>query len=204
MPVLVLGGGGHAKPVIEALRAGGLAVAGILDDARHEALLGAPWLGTMAALAGLARTGIEQAVVAIGDNALRSRLAEACRAAGLDLPPLVHPAAMISPSASVEAGAQVMARAVVGPLARIGPLALVNTGAIVEHDVAIGEAAHVAPGAVLCGGASLGARALLGAGAVVRPGARIGAAALVLPGAAVGQDVPEGARWGGVPARPLA
>lgn len=200
MRVLVLGGGGHAKPVIETLRATGAEPVGFLDDAPREAVLGVPCLGPIAAL----RAGSAQAaVIAIGDNATRLRLAALCRAAGLALPPLIHPAALVSASATIGEGAQVMARAVIGAEARLGALALVNTGAIVEHDAAIGEAAHVAPGAVLCGFVRVGARALIGAGAVLRPGVAVGADAVVAPGAAVAEDVADGARVGGVPARGL-
>jgi UDP-perosamine 4-acetyltransferase len=202
-PVLVLGAGGHARPVIEALRAAGFVVGGLLDDARREPLLGAPVLGRLADLAALRGAGLAQAVVAIGDNALRARLGAACREAGYALPPVLHPAALISPSARVAPGAQVMVRAVVGPEAAIGELALVNTGAIVEHDCVVGPAAHLGPGAVLCGGVRIGTSALVGAGAVVRPGLSVGAGAVIGAGAAVVDPVPDAAQWGGVPARPL-
>jgi UDP-perosamine 4-acetyltransferase len=201
--ILVLGAGGHARPVIEALRAMGSEVAGLLDDAPRRAVLGVKVLGGFDSLGARRAEGFAAAVIAIGDNALRLRLGAACRELGFELPVVVHPAALVSPSARIGAGAQVMARAVIGPEAAIGALALVNTGAIVEHECELGEGVHLGPGAVLCGGVRLGARALVGAGAVVRPGVLIGAGALVAPGAAVGQDVPEGARVGGVPARAI-
>ncbi|MGG5888733.1 acetyltransferase [Falsiroseomonas sp. HC035] len=204
MAVLVLGAGGHARPVIEAIRANGSAVAGLLDDGGdHGPVLGCAWLGDTGLLAALRAQGLVEAVIAIGDNAARQRLGALCEAAGFTLPPLLHPAALVSPSASIAAGAQVMARAVVGPEAALGRLALVNTGAIVEHECTLGEAAHLGPGAVLCGRVSLGARVLVAAGAVVRPGVTIGEDALVAPGAAVSAEVTPGARIGGVPARPL-
>lgn len=198
--LLVLGAGGHARPVIEALRAMGLAVAGLLDDAARAPVLGVPVLGS---LDSLGAQGASAAVIAIGDNAMRARLGAACQAHGLALPAVVHPAALLSPSARVGAGVQVMARAVIGPEATLGDFALVNTGAIVEHDCTLGPAVHLGPGAVLCGGVAVGARVLVGAGAVVRAGCRIGADAVIGAGAAVTQDVAEGARMGGVPARPI-
>jgi len=200
MRVVVLGAGGHAKPVIEALRAMGAEVLGVLDDAPRGPVLGAARLG---ALSDLARFAGEAAAIAIGDNATRARLGDACLAAGLSLPPVLHPAALLSPSAVIEAGAQIMARAAVGPEARVGRLVLVNTGAIVEHDCVLGDAAHLGPGAVLCGFVRVGARALVGAGAVARPGIEIGQDAIVAPGAAVAEAVPDCARVGGVPAKPF-
>jgi UDP-perosamine 4-acetyltransferase len=198
--LLVLGAGGHARPVIEALRAMGRVVAGLLDDVAQAPVLGVPVLGP---LDSLGAHGATDAVIAIGNNAVRARLGAACQALGLALPAVIHPAALLSPAARIGAGAQVMARAVIGPEAKLGDLALVNTGAIVEHDCRLGLAAHLGPGAVLCGGVVVGVRALVGAGAVVRPGCRIGADAVIGLGAAVAEDVPDGARMGGVPARPL-
>jgi UDP-perosamine 4-acetyltransferase len=203
-PVLVIGAGGHARPVIEALRAMGRSIAGVLDDgAAAGPVLGCPLLGGTARLAALRAEGLAEAVIAIGDNPTRARLGRLCEAAGFALPTVLHPAALLSPSAGIAAGAQVMARAVLGPEARLGSLVLVNTGAIVEHECRVAAAVHLGPGAILCGGVTVGAFALVGAGAVVRPGVAIGAGAVVAPGAAVAGLVPEGMRVGGVPARPL-
>lgn len=200
--ILVLGAGGHARPVIEALRATGAEIVGLLDDAATAPVLGVPVLGPLERLATHGGGGAA-AVIAIGDNATRLRVAARCRAAGVALPALIHPAALVSAHARLADGVQVMARAVIGPEAVLGALCLVNTGAIVEHDCVLGDAVHVAPGAVLCGGARVGARSLVGAGAVVQPGVVIGADARIGAGAAVAADAPAGARLGGVPARPI-
>jgi UDP-perosamine 4-acetyltransferase len=79
----------------------------------------------------------------------------------------------------------------------------VNTGAIIDHDNDIGEAAHIAPGCALAGSVSIGTRTLLGVGSAVRPGVRIGRDAVIGAGSAVVADVPDGAVLGGTPARPL-
>ncbi|WP_439595573.1 NeuD/PglB/VioB family sugar acetyltransferase [Falsiroseomonas sp.] len=203
-PVLVIGAGGHALVVIEALRAMGRPVAGLLDDgAPRPPLLGCAILGTTALLPDLRRQGLAEAAVAVGDNATRLRLGALCETAGFGLPLVQHPAALVSPSALLGAGCQVMARAVVGPQARLGRLVLVNTGAIVEHECRLEEAVHLGPGAVLCGGVAVGPRSLVAAAAVVRPGVALGADVQVAPGAAVGGPLGDGARVGGVPARPL-
>jgi UDP-perosamine 4-acetyltransferase len=205
--LVIYGAGGHAKVVLEALRAAGLGdrLVGLVDDAPAAAsLLGAPILGRPDLLPALRGQGILDVVVAVGDNARRAAIGAALQAQGFGLPLLRHPSAILSPSACLGAGAQVLARVVVGPEAEVGPLAILNTGAIVEHDCVVGAAAHVAPGAVMCGGARLGAQALLGAGAVLRPGTIVGAAALIGAGSAVTEAVPDGAIMGGVPARTIS
>jgi UDP-perosamine 4-acetyltransferase len=200
--VLIIGAGGHAKVVIEALRAAGFPVPlGCIDpDPPGPAVLGVPVLGGDAMLGRLRAEGASAAVVALGGNALRLRIGDRLAAMGFALPAVLHPAAQLSPSAEVAEGAVIMARACLGPDARIGRLAIVNTNAVVEHDNLLGQAAHVAPGCALAGNVIVGDRALVGVGSAVRPGVVIGPDAVIGAGSAVVRDVPAGARVGGAPA----
>jgi UDP-perosamine 4-acetyltransferase len=195
MDILILGAGGHGRAVCEAARDAGFSPRGFLDArAPLPDMLGLPVLGDEGAHDG------GPLLIALGGNALRLAAAGRLSCA---LPVLLHPSVIRAGSATVAEGAVVMPRAVLGALARIGRLALINTGAIIEHDVVVEEGAHIGPGAVLCGGVRIGARALVGAAAVVAPNLSIGADAVVGAGAAVLADVPSGARVAGVPARPV-
>lgn len=201
--LLILGAGGHGRAIAAWLRdLPEWAFVGFVDGAPANAR-GRPLLGDEAALAGLRASGIAHAVVAIGDNAARLAAGARLEAAGFALPALVHPSVFRAPDAAIEAGAVVFPRAVLGAAAQVGRLVIVNTGAIVEHDVVLAAGAHLAPGSVLAGGVAVGAGALVGVGAACRPGVRIGAGAVVGVGASVVDDVAPGAVVGGVPARVL-
>ncbi len=207
MRVVLIGAGGHALSVLEALRDGPLQPAACTDPRAelHGTLIeGVPVVGGDELLPGLLLDGIEGAVVAVGatgDNAARARVFAEVDALGFALPPVLSAAAIVARTAQIGAGSVVLAGAVVGAAARIGRNVLINTGAIVEHECVIGDHAHVASGAILGGLVVVEERAHVGLGAVVRQGLRIGPRALVGAGAVVVADVRPSACVVGVPAR---
>lgn len=203
--MIVIGAGGHAKVVIEAIRAGGLGeLRGLIDPAPvAQNVLGVPVLGGDEMLPVLKAQDISVAVVALGNNAVRQRIGAKLRAMGFALPAIVHPTALISPSARLGEGVVVMARAVVGTETTVGDLAIINTSASIDHDNVIAAAAHVGPGCALAGNVTVGERTLVGVGSAVRPGVTIGDDVVVGAGSAVVSDVPARVTIGGAPARPL-
>ncbi|HEY2480741.1 MAG TPA: acetyltransferase [Caulobacteraceae bacterium] len=204
-PVVILGAGGHAKVVIELLRAQGRAIAGLTDaDSAPRSVLGVPVVGDDTALAGLRDRGVRHAFVAIGDNAARQAAGARATDLGFILVNAVSPTASVSASARLGHGVAVMAGAVINADAVIGDLAIVNSGAIVDHDCHLERCCHVGPGAVLAGGVRLGAGALIGVGASVTPGCSIGARTIVGAGACVVADLGADVTAIGVPARPVA
>ncbi len=197
-PLIVLGAGGHGKVVVATLDAAGRRPTSIYDDdseTHGTEILGVPVVGTLADVAGHPEL---EAILGIGDNAVRPRVA---RGLSLRWISAVHPRAHVHPSVEIGEGTVVFAGAVIQPDARLGCHVVVNTGATVDHDCEIGDFAHVGPGAHLCGKVKVGRRVLVGVGASVRPDIRIGDGATVGAGAAVVSDVEPGATVVGNPAR---
>jgi acetyltransferase EpsM len=203
--IVVVGGGEHARVVIEAIRAAGsMQLIGFVDPELCEETsrrLGVPRLGGEDAL--VRHPG---ALGILGFAALETRSTR--EKAVRRLTPVlggwavvVHSSAWVSPTAAVGKGTVIMAGAVVQTGARIGEHCVINTGAIVEHDAVLGEHVQLAPGATLGGAARIGAQTYIGLGAVVRDHIAVGAGATVGMGAVVVRDVAAGARVMGVPAR---
>jgi UDP-perosamine 4-acetyltransferase len=204
LPFVIIGAGGHASVVADALRALGVAIRGMTDrEASRKGLevMGIPILGDDAILATLGSgtvclaNGIGVRPRACGGvppdagTGRRRGIFIGMRADGFAFPPIIHPSAVVSDAAEIASGAQIMAGAVIQPRARIGENAVINTSVSVDHDCRIGAHAFVAPGAVLCGNVTIGEGALIGAGAVVLPGRAIGENALIGAGAVVRGDV---------------
>lgn len=200
--VVIIGGGGHAKVVIESLRASGKTVAVIVDaDPTPREVLGVPVVGDDLKLSELRGQGFAELFVALGANRLRQKLGGRARELGFALVNAIHPSAVISPTARIGQGVAVMAGVTINADSRIGDLSIVNTGAVVDHDCVLGAASHLGPAAALAGGVTLGDRAFLGVGARVIPGVAIGADATVGAGGVVVRDLPDGVLAVGVPAR---
>jgi sugar O-acyltransferase (sialic acid O-acetyltransferase NeuD family) len=200
MPVIV-GAGGHAKVVMDALIASGTARDTISVRDGDPAREGTEVAGFRIACPELPDGTREALHIAIGSNAARAMLHE--RAAQSAFVTVVHPSASVADSAMLGAGSFVGAGAVIGPEAVIGKSVIVNHGAVIDHDCAVGDFSHVAPNATLGGGVTVGARVLIGSGAVLLPGVSVGDGATVGAGAVVLGDIGEGETWAGNPATKL-
>lgn len=197
--IVVYGGGGHGKAVIELIHAvGGYSLIGVVDDGLEPGsfVLGVPVLGDgERALPALHEAGCRLAINAVGGiGAISSRIQvfERLEEAGFGSPALVHPSAVLEPSALLSSGVQVLPLAYVGSSARIGRGAIINTGAIVSHDCELADYVNLAPGAILAGAVRVGKGSLIGMGVTVNLNVRIGARARIGNSATVKADVPDG------------
>ena len=208
-PIIIIGAGGHARVIADALLAAGEKVLGYTDSDRSlqgTAIYGLPVLGDDSRLCDYSPVEVLLAngmggVGERGKSTLRSRVQIRLAAQGWRFAAVRHPTAIVSAFASLAEGVQLLAASVVQAGASVGVGAIVNTAAVIEHDVSLGDWVHVAPGAVLCGNVSIEKFSHIGAGAVVRQGIRLGADTVVAAGAVVVKDFSGPGLLMGVPAR---
>jgi sugar O-acyltransferase (sialic acid O-acetyltransferase NeuD family) len=198
-PVVILGGGGHARVVIDALRCAGHTIAGVIDPKPEVAQTlpsGVTWLG-----ADLSKVRAGEVQLAIGVGSLdvgvknpRPRVFQEAKAGGFLILSFKHPSAIVAGDVELGEGSQIMAGAILQPGLRTGVNCIVNTGARLDHDCRLGDHVHVAPGVVLSGTVDIGTGSHLGTGAIVIQNIKIGAEAMIAAGAVVSRDVPAMAR----------
>jgi len=201
--MILIGYSGHAFVVYGILNAAGKKISGYCDMEEKEFNpFGLTYFGKETSETALQELGRCEFFIAIGDNAIRSKIYD--QLIKKDLLPVnaVHSSSVVDPSAVIsEHGVMIAANATINPLAKIGVGAICNTGCIIEHECMVGDFAHIGPGAVLCGNVKIGSQTFVGANAVIRQGISIGKNAMIGAGAVVVKDVPDNMTVVGVPAR---
>jgi UDP-perosamine 4-acetyltransferase len=207
MKTVIIGAGGHGRVVLDILRsAGSHQVVGFLDSnplLAGRMVDGLPVLGRPDALLDLRRRGIAGAIIAIGDNHVRTAFARSIDALGIELVNAIHPSAQIASTAALGRNIAAAAGAIVSAHARIADSVILNTGCIVDHECDIGAGTHICPGARLAGHVTVEPGAFIGIGATLIQNIRIGFEAVVGAGAVVLGDVHPMTTVVGVPAREI-
>jgi len=206
--VILLGAGGHAKVLLDALRLAGVQVKGVVDPV----LAGSSTLWRAIPIIGndddLLKLNPDQVILVNGtgslpSSSLRHRLFNRFTEAGFQFMNVIHPSALIGAGVELGEGVQVMAGAIIQADTAIGSNSIINTGALVDHDCVIGPDVHLAPGVVVSGGVTIGEGAHVGTGSSIIQGISIGAGAIVGAGTVVVKDVRERHKLLGQAPRPL-
>ena len=198
--VVIYGGGGLSKMIIEAVRVlGTYQIVGIIDDNMEKGtqVIGSPVLGGPEVLADLYHQGVRTAVNSvggIGNYQVRLNVFRQLADAGFVCPAVVHPTAHIDPSARLEAGVLVLAQSYVSGNAVVGMGSLINNSVVVSHDCVLGACVNLSPGAMIAGDVLIGEFTQIGMNATVNIGVKIGSRCRIGNGATVKDDVPPGTR----------
>lgn len=192
--VILWGGGGHAKVVLESLFSEKRKVAGIFDDQKQGELFGVPYTGQY----NPEKLKDAHLIISLGDNTTRKKLAESAKH---KFTLTRHTSCVLSPRSIYGAGSMILHGAVVQADTQIGNHVILNTVCSVDHDCRIGDYVHIGPRTVLCGKVHVGEGALIGAGATVAPGVKIGKWSIIGAGSVVIKDVPDYCVAVGNPAR---
>lgn len=207
---VIWGCSGHAKVLASLIKSRNGQVVAFFDNREVPSILpGVPvYLGEAGFNNWAEKNGTRPDItglVAIGGHrgTDRMNIQHIFRAAGLNLTPLIHPAAFVCDTATLGEGSQVLAQAIVAADSRLGDVCIINHKASVDHECILGHGVHLAPGATVCGCVTIGDNVMIGAGAVVLPWLKIGPDSIIGAGAVVTKDVPAGSVIVGNPGRPM-
>jgi sugar O-acyltransferase (sialic acid O-acetyltransferase NeuD family) len=193
--ILLIGGGGHCKSVLDSLISlNAFSEIGIVDktDNIGKFVMGTPVVGCDDDLLSLFNRGYSYAFVTVGSIGyphLRIKLSNIIQDLGFIVPSIIDMSANVSDYANVEQGVYIGKQCIVNAGSTIQYGAIVNSGSIVEHDCNVGKFAHIAPGAVLGGEVIIGCEAHIGLNSSVKQQVIIGRSSIIGMGSVVLKNI---------------
>jgi sugar O-acyltransferase (sialic acid O-acetyltransferase NeuD family) len=171
--IILVGGGGHCKSVIDVIELENkYKIAGIIDKKEfiNQELLGYKIIGYDDDLKELHKK-YKYAIVTIGQiksNKLRINLFNILKDIGYKLPVIKSPLAYISKYASIDEGTVVHHHVFINADVKIGKNCIINSKALVEHDAIIKNHSHISTAAVINGGVLVKENTFIGSNATTK------------------------------------
>lgn len=202
--LILVGGGGHCKSVIEVAESAGYSILGILDmpELVGNSVLGYKVIGSDDDIAKFADEA--EFIITVGfikNPAARIRIFEMIRNAGGRFATLIASTAKVSRHAQIGEGSVVMHNAFVNAGAMVGVNCIINTASNLEHDVAIGDNTHVSTGVMVNGDCKVGERVFIGSQSVIVNGITICDDAIIGAGSVVHRPIDSAGIYFGNPAK---
>lgn len=201
--LILVGGGGHCKSVIDVAESADYNILGILDKPEEvgKNVLGYKIIGTDDDMAKYVDKAEFMITVGFVTNpSIRIKLYKKIQEVGGKLATIISPTALVSPSATIGEGTVVMHKSLICVEAKIGINCIINNMVDVDHGASIGDFTHLSAGVLIAGEAKVGDRCFCGIGSTVQHVTSVasdvilGAASLVVkditePGVYVGHPV---------------
>jgi len=169
-PLILVGGGGHCKSVMDAAESAGWSIMGVLDmpELVGKEILGYKYIGTDDNIPDYVDKA--EFIITVGQiksNTTRKKIAERIATAGGKLATIIANDAYVSKYAQIGEGTVVLHKAFVNAGAKIGKNCIINTMANIEHDVEIGDFCHISTGVMVNGGCQIGDDMFIGSQSVI-------------------------------------
>ena len=187
-PLILLGGGGHCKSVIDVAESAGYTILGILDkpELLGTKVLGYEIIGTDEDIPQYVNKA--EFLITVGQiksPAIRKKLAALVEQAGGQFATIIASDADVSKYAKIGKGTVVMHKAVVNADACIGEHCIINTMANIEHEVKVGDFCHISTGVMVNGNCVIGDEVFIGSGSVLYNGISVENNAIIPAGSIV-------------------
>ena len=172
-PLILLGGGGHCKSVIDVAESVDYTILGILDKPElvGNKVLDYEIIGTDDDIPQYVDKA--EFLITIGQiksPAIRQKLAALVVQAGGRFATVIASDAYVSKYATIGAGTVIMHKAVVNVEANIGEHCIINTMANIEHEVQIGDFCHISTGVMVNGNCKVPSGVFVGSQSVINNG----------------------------------
>ena len=201
--LILVGGGGHCKSVIDVAEFAGYNILGILDMPEDvgKKVLDYKVIGTDDDIPQY----VEKAefVITVGfikNPTIRIKLYNKVKEAGGKLATVIASTAHVSRYSYIGEGTVIMHQAFVNAGAHIGANCIIHTFSNIEHDAQIGDQCHISTGTMVNGDCKVGDRCFIGSQSVLSNGITIGEDIIVGAASFVRKSISDKGIYSGNPA----
>ena len=200
--LILLGGGGHCKSVIDVAESAGYNILGILnpENVGHP-VLDYKIFGTDDDIPQYVDNA--EFVITVGfikNPAIRIKLYNKVKELGGKLATIIASTAYVSKYAQIGEGTVIMHNAFVNAGAKVGDNCIISSFANIEHDAIIGNQCHISTGAIVNGECVVGENTFIGSQSVCANCIEIGSDIVVGAGSVVRKSINEKGIYSGNPA----
>lgn len=202
--IILVGGGGHCKSVIEAVESTGRKIIGILDRPEEygRQILGYEVIGGDNDISKF--VNYAEFIITVGfikDPTLRISLYNKVKQAGGKLATIVASTARVSRHATLGEGTIVLHHALVNADTKIGKNVILNSFSNIEHDSIVCDHCHISTGAMVNGNCTIGQNVFIGSHAVIANGVEIVEETIIGAGSVICKSITEKGVYIGNPAK---
>ena len=201
--LILVGGGGHCKSVIDVAESAGYNILGILDMPEDvgKQVFDYKVIGTDDDIPQYVDKA--EFIITVGfikNPAIRIKIYNRIKEAGGKLATIVASTARVSRYTTLGEGTVVMHQAFVNAGAHIGANCIINTFSNIEHDAQIGDQCHISTGTMVNGDCKVGDRCFIDSQCVLANGIEVGDDVIVGAASFVGQNIMKKGIYFGNPA----
>lgn len=204
--LILVGGGGHCKSVIDVAESAGYNILGILDMPEDvgKQVLDYKVIGTDDDIP----LYVDKAefIITVGQiksPATRKTIAERIENAGGKFATIIAADAYISKYAEVGEGSVIMHRAFLNAEAKVGKHSIINTLTNLGHEVNVGDFCHLSTGVMVCGNARIEDSVFIGSQSVINQGVNIIEGTVIGSMTCVNKTISESGTYVGIPAKKI-
>ena len=201
--IIMVGGGGFCKSVIDVAEDAGYNIVGILDKPEEigKSVLSYKIIGTDDDICKYCdKVSFVITVGHIKNSLLRQVIYKKIKDAGGHLETIIAKDAYVSPYADIGEGALVMHKSMLSAEVKVGKCSIINSLVNISHDVKIGDFCHISTCASVNGMCEIGNGTFIGSQTVVNQGVKI-AGGVVASQSLVNKNIEINGIYAGIPAK---
>lgn len=197
-PHIIIGAGGHASVLIDALKYFKVNLIGYVALEKSEtSFIEHSYLGDDNFVLNYRPEEVVliNGIGSLPDYNIRWNISKKFRDLKYEFSQVIHPSVILSQNTQIDSGVQIMANSVIQTGVKLGHDTIINTSCSIDHDCNIYKNCHIGPGTICSGGVKIKENVHVGTGSTIIQNINIGAGSIIAAGSIIHKDIPKHTKY---------